>query len=1123
MMKHDDATARQVNASQPDKSTWLSANAGSGKTKVLTDRVARLLLEGIDPQNVLCLTYTKAAASEMQNRLFATLGKWAMLPNQELETALETLGHGDVITNDTLRRARRLFAAAIETPGGLKIQTIHSFCSALLRKFPFEAEVTPNFTEMEERAAALLRSDIVEAMASGPDRHLIEAVAPYVSDMSVEKLTASISGNRAKFSESYDEQKLRTILGLGPDISEADVLSSVFLGDEAALLSEIASILQSSSANDQRDAAKLRQITGRGFDALAAMEALFLHGKDAKRGEPFTAKIGNFGTKNGQTLIADLLPRLDDLMRRVEAARPQRLGLITLRRTTALQAFAAAFLSEYEKAKMLRGWLDFDDLILKARTLLSDSKVADWVLYRLDGRIDHILVDEAQDTSPEQWKVIECLANEFTSGEGTKTDVPRTIFVVGDKKQSIYSFQGADPREFDRMKEDFGLRLENTGSPLQDMQMEVSFRSAPVILKLVDRVFEGKEQSGFSAEQQHIAFKSGLPGRVDLWDLVEQADPPEDPAWYDPVDIKSPDNPNAVLAEKVAQFIQETIGTPLPCSPGDVPRLITEGDFLILVRKRSDVFHDIIRACKSKGLSVAGADRLKVGAELAVKDLKALLSVLATPEDDLALASALRSPLFGWSEGDLFDLAHDRKQKYLAAELRDRADEFPETAAILNDLRGQVDYLRPYDLIDRILTRHDGRRKLLGRLGKEAEDGIDALLSQALSYERNAVDSLTGFLVWMETDDLEIKRQLDTASDQIRVMTVHGAKGLEAPIVIMPDTAKWVYRSRSEMVETSAGMLWKTPTAEATPLQKELDSAAKETDLAERDRLLYVGMTRAEQWLIVAAAGELGKDGESWHDTVRDGMAGMDATEVSLPWSSALRVENGNWDQAGQTKGKDDRRNGIVLPSYFRKAALEVDRGQETLSPSDLGGAKALPDERGLDEEAAKRRGRQVHRLLEVLPDVSQERWLSVTKRLLATGPDPAEDEECRLLLGEVRKVLEKPSLAEVFATNALTEVAVSADLDLLQGQRIHGIIDRLVLSENRVLAVDFKTNAMVPQRPSDCPDGLLRQMGAYAHALAKIYPDREINTAFLWTRTATIMHLPHDLVTDALRTTYIP
>ncbi len=1116
----DDATQRQIDAARPDRSTWLSANAGSGKTKVLTDRVARLLLAGTDPQNILCLTYTKAAASEMQNRLFDRLGEWAMLPDGDLETRLTGLGIDGPIAPERLREARRLFAVAIETPGGLKIQTIHSFCSALLRRFPLEAGVSPQFTEMEDRAAALLRAEVVEKIANGPEAQTLYDLAEHYTGEDLESLTQEIVGKRDLLSRPISDADLSALFGLKPDETEQSLVTSVFLGGEAELMADLLPILTAGSTNDAKAAVKLTMADIPSLQALPILEDVFLTGSGAK--SPFSAKIDTFPTKAVREANPGLTDALNALMARVETARNTRLALQARETAQILHRFTAIFLPAYAAAKEARGMLDFDDLILRSRDLLDDPKVADWVLFKLDGGIDHILVDEAQDTSPVQWTLIERLSQEFTSGTGARADRQRTIFVVGDKKQSIYSFQGADPEGFDRMKEDFRTKLEVTDAPLQDMEMEFSFRSAQTILSLVDETFRGLDSSGFTQREKHKAFHDAMPGRVDLWPPIEKEDAEEPPEWYDPVDIKAPGDPATRLAAQIARNIKEMLGTPLPSKEGNAARAITEGDILILVQRRSGLFHEIIRACKSEGLNVAGADRLRVGAELAVRDVAALLSFLATPEDSLSLATALRSPLFGWSEGELFDLAHDRPHRYLWQTLRERAADYPETLAVMNDLRRAADYLRPYDMIERILTRHQGRARLLSRLGPEAEDGIDALLSQAMAYERNAIDSLTGFLVWMETDDLEIKRQLDNAGNRIRVMTAHAAKGLESAIVILPDSAKRDLRVDAKLIGAGDTALWRPRKDDLPTALQAIDTAERDAQWAERDRLLYVAMTRAEQWLIVAAAGDLDKEGRDWYSKVRGGMLRSDPVEHIFEGGQGLRLESGNWAGIEPVSERVDPTIMPSLPAFFQDHAKPAVRATETLAPSGLGGEKALPGEDGLDEDAAKRRGRQVHRLLEMLPQRDQSDWAEAAAFLLAHGPDAATGQELAELLFEAEHVLAQEPLRFLFSPQALAEVAISAHLDALDGRRIHGTIDRLIVTPEKILAVDFKTNAVVPDAPADVPSGLLRQMGAYAHALQQIYPGRNIETALLWTRTATLMHLPHDLVTQALADTHI-
>ncbi len=1104
----DAASARQVAAAQPGDSVWLSANAGSGKTRVLTDRVARLLLDGVAPQHILCLTYTKAAASEMQNRLFDRLGAWAMMEADELRAALAELGVPGPVEADTMARARRLFARAIETPGGLKIQTIHSFCASLLRRFPLEAAVTPQFREMDDRAARLLRAEIVEEMADCAAPEAVDAVAQYHSGEDVEALTAEIVQHREALHPPLDRDGALALFGLPDGFTAADLPGEVWLGGEAELLEATAAAMAGGSPNDIKAAPRLAACAEPTLETLAELEALLLTGAGAK--EPFTAKIGRFPTKDTRARLGARTDALDALMTRVEAARQRRLALAAAERTAALHRFAAPFLGAYAARKSAAGLLDFDDLILRARALLAESTMAQWVLFKLDGGIDHILVDEAQDTSPAQWDVIEALSREFTSGAGAR-EAGRTIFVVGDRKQSIYSFQGADLAAFEAMRAAFDERLRAAGTPLQQLELEYSFRSAPAILRLVDLTFDARRGAGLGGAVRHLAFKTDMPGRVDLWPVVPKADKAEERDWFDPVDIVTDTHHAARLARRIAAGIRRMIeaGTAIPDGDGG-SRAMNEGDVLILVRRRSELFAEVIRACKAEGLAIAGADRLRLGGEMAVKDLAALLSFLATPEDDLSLAAVLRSPLCGWSEAELYALAQGRKG-YLWQALRGR-DDCGATRAMLDDLRRQADFLRPYELIERALTRHDGRRRLLARLGDEAEDGMDALLAQALAHERMDVPSLTGFLTWLETEDVIVKRQLDTAEARIRVMTVHGAKGLEAPVVILPDTGDRSPRDRGIVDAADGAAIWKPPAPESPELARGRREAAGERAAAEDARLLYVAMTRAQSWLIVAAAGKT-EDPACWYNRIRDGLEHAGAERCDFGFgASGWHYAEGAWPEPvhpdAAAAGADD------LPGWAEAPAPPAEAPPAPRSPSDLGGPKALPGEGSGDEEAALRRGRQLHLLLEHLPGWPEESWPDRARDLLGASPDPVDTAEAEDLLAEARGVITAPDLAFLFAPDALTEIDVTAPLG---DRRMLGTVDRLIIAPERVLAVDYKSNRVVPDTPGDVPEGLLRQMGAYAHALGQVFPGRRVETALLWTRAARLMPLPGALVDRAL------
>lgn len=1123
MIRRDEATERQVQAASPEFSTWLSANAGSGKTRVLTDRVARLLLEGVEPQHILCLTYTKAAASEMQNRLFKRLGVWAMQDADALTKELHELGVEQTINKGALQKARTLFARAIETPGGLKIQTIHSFCASLLRRFPLEAGISPQFTEMDERAANQLRAEIVEEMADGTDVGAIDTLARYYTDSDFSKLTAEIAKHRVTLGAEVGKLAIWKMFSLKPSIDRDAIFDGLILGSEIDLLRSIIPVFHSGKATDIK-AAKALESALKNPDSPALFQVLvsvFLTktGVISKRAAP---------TKDVGIALGDLIVPLQNLIERTEQAFQLTLKLAAAEKTLALYRFAHVFLPRYEARKQQKGWLDFDDLIDLTAKLLNDQRVAQWVLYRLDGGIDHILVDEAQDTSPRQWDVIKHLAQEFTTGEGAQSGKLRTIFAVGDQKQSIYSFQGADPAEFDRMQEHFKTKMKQVKAPFQSQLLEHSFRSAEPIMRLVDYTLQGHADYGLGGEVKHRTFKSNMPGRVDLWPIVEKPEAPQMKDWYDPTDKLADNHESVVLADEIAKTIKEmcqggaVIPEEIENSDTYNMRPVTEGDFLILVRRRSDLFHEIIRACKKAGLAIAGADRLKIGAELAVKDLTALLSFLVTPEDDLSLACALRSPLFGWSEQELFNLAHRRaKNTYLWAALRNHEDEYPDTLAMLNALRKDADYLRPFELLERVLTRFDGRKNLLARLGDEAEDGIDALLSQAMNFERMDVPSLTGFISWLLAEEVEIKRQMDASSDRIRVMTVHGAKGLESPIVILPDTANWELKVREQIYPAqNGGVMWQvskdTCPDEITLARDKLRDAAEQ----ERMRLLYVAMTRAEKWLIVCGAGNLGKDGTSWHAMIGKGMDTAHAEPFPFGRGSGLRLQSGQWAAPTVLPIVAGKKTGSNLPEWATKPASIPDRAIKTLSPSELGGAKILAgDNDGLSEQEAMQRGNDIHLLLEHLPKYPMPRWNAVAKVLL---PDISSAAFTNIF-NEVTSVLENPDLAFVFDDTAIAEVPVTANLPELGGRRIHGIIDRIIIFPDRILAIDFKSNAVVPATTAAVPGGLLRQLGAYYAALEQVYPDRKIETAILWTRTATLMPLEHEAVTAALRTAAVP
>ena len=1120
MIEFDDATLAQVRAAEPDASTWVAANAGSGKTRVLTDRVARLLLHGTKPQKILCLTYTKAAASEMQNRLFERLGEWAMMPDADLRVALTKLGEEDRLTQEGLRAARRLFANALETPGGLKIQTIHSFCDKLLRRFPLEAGVSPQFEVLEDRQAKLLRSEILEELAVGSGIVAVDRLARFMSGLEPDALLAEIASKR----KELNIDAVRRLFALAKDEDPSTFLDHILESDGRDILRDAARVISEEQSNIA-DVAKIEKLilakTIDGF--LNAAGGLLIYGGTAKAG-PFSAKYDKLPSqKPCREAHPDLVAAVHEIMERTEEVYWLYVNHLALERAEALAAFSDAFLGRYDQRKLDAGRLDYDDLIARAAALLSNSKSAQWVLYKLDGGIDHVLVDEAQDTSPSQWDVVKSLTDEFTAGDGGQ-NTKRTVFVVGDEKQSIYSFQGADPEKFDVMRQRFSDRLASVDQRLEEQDLAYSFRSSDPVLRLVDKVFDGDAGTGFRKQSLHRPFFTELPGRVDLWPFEEKVTNKDETPWFKPVDTPEPDNPQIVLARKVADWIAGILasGQELPGKG----RAIQASDFLILVQGRRPIFHNIIKELKARELPVAGADRLNVGQELAVRDVLSLLKFADLPEDDLSLAEALRSPLLGFSEDDLFRVAHGRGKQTLWQNLRDNfADQYPDQVAMLVSISNSADFLRPFELIERIMTRHKGRENILARLGLEAEDGIDELLSQAMRYEQLEAPSLPGFLNWFAAGRVEIKREMDAAAGQIRVMTVHGSKGLEAPIVILPDTeVRKGNRDSSQIIALEGeGFLWKSPKELMPAAQMEAATAAKEFAERERMRLLYVALTRAEQWLVVAGAGDAGKEPtSSWYNLVADAMEQSDWMPVEQTEVAGVGVCSTvlhNWSEEKMNAASGGATADRKLPDWAVSPAPVVGDAKATFSPSGMGGAKVVSGGDGVDSDTALRKGRQVHLLLEHLAKSEIANREMAARRLLVGDCLPVDDGEFDAVLAEAVAVLDDPELAYLFGAETLAEVAVSAAIPEMDNAVMDGIIDRLVVTPDRALIVDFKTNFVVPDAPEKTPDGILRQLGAYRSAVLQIYPDRVVDVAVLWTATRELMVIDHDIVMDALQT----
>ncbi len=1100
-------------AADPRRSAWVSANAGAGKTYTLANRVSRLLLDGAAPEKILCLTYTKAAAAEMQGRLFQQLGTWSMLDDAALSAAITEIG-APPRGEEGLREARRLFAKALETPGGLKIQTIHAFCQHLLARFPLEADIPPAFDVLDEQTArdliAEARQRVLERAGSG-DAALAGAVTHLITQTSEARLRqildAALGNDRRKLEQFLDtlapgtdafRDSIRNAHGAGDaDAFEiAEEFCAALKEEEDALRHAAQAMMRGTKTDQKRGEALLA--------ALHAEEAMgFFDGicgalLTAAR-QPFKALV----TKTLEKAEPALEPYLRGIEARLLEAEERRRAAHAASLAEAALTLCEAVHRDYAREKRMRGVLDYDDLIAKTLALLEKQEAAAWVLYKMDGGLDHILIDEAQDTSPAQWKIVRALTEEFFAGLGAGDTRVRTVFAVGDEKQSIFSFQGADPKAFAVNRRHFTERTKGDAFGFADVRLATSRRSAPEILTFVDTVFadplarEGLTSDG--AAVAHSAHRALAKGRVEFWPSVKPADAPDPDPWH-PVDRPSEASPVARLAEQVARRIKGwTDGrTRLPGHE----HAIRPGDIMILLPRREPFASEIIRRLKDHGVPVAGADRLKIGNQIAVMDLMALARFVLLPEDDLNLAALLRSPLIDLSEEELFALAHGRKG-HLWSELQRRSAEFAAAHAFLHDMRARADFAPPYEFFAHVLTVLGMRTRFLARLGGEAKDALDEFLALALAYEAQSPPSLQGFVHWIERGDAEIKRDMERGRNEVRVMTVHGAKGLEADIVILPDTTALPEDPgrHGDLLYTEDGAVYPVADAQAPAKVRAAKEAAKAERLKEHRRLLYVALTRAKDRLYVCGfEARKGVREGSWYQLAE---RAAQALGQPIQRGDDTLLVHGEADIEAVPAAAKDIAPRAEIPSFAHTLPLREVERPRLIRPSLAAGE----DEPAPRSNGAIRfqRGLLAHALLARLPGVESDTRRRIALTFLKVRG--LDDAEAAALADETLAVLDDAQFAEVFAAEARAEVSIVADLpEIGDGARVSGRIDRLAVREDHVLAVDFKTGA---PPDGDVPALYATQMALYRAALAKIFPGRRIACALVWTEGPALMELP--------------
>ncbi len=1088
------ALLMRKNAINPNFSVWVNASAGTGKTKILIDRVLRLLLE--NKRNILCLTFTNAAANEMENRVHSIISKWAICSESVLIADLEQLDFFPMSSQhpylssqcstrenkDYLTRARRLFSELENL--GLTIQTIHAFCYKLISNFPIEAGIAPNCTLSECKELHSIVFD--KALHNEAVQDSINFIATEIDENKLRDLLYTLCIKRS-ISEN-DSEYIKDKLSAPDEIHDLQ-------SETTEHIKRLAEILSEGSKRDQSYSAMLYDWCNRflvkspiipPLSVIPAREA----GIQKKRNmDPSVKHWDDTGMERKDTRIEDLakvflkseshekksissiatkstLEKFRDAEQIIESVQNVVFTHIKdmnsyqiFKRTSSLLGIFKVYVDLYSSEKSKNALLDYNDIIGLATNLLSNPNYKDWILFNLDQKIDHILVDEAQDNSISQWKIITNLCDEFFAGNDEK----RTLFVVGDVKQSIYRFQGANPHLFNYMQQYFHTK---TGSrDWISCQLEKSFRSTPEVLMLVDRIFNNfrTEISFVDNEIKHVPHRENDQGYIEIWPALPKCKEKEQRALQIPLTCRE----NYIITDRLlAQTIANRIHNWL--NEGRIlvakDRHIEPRDIVILVRQRNVLVDYIISELKKANVPVVGRDYFRIMDYIAVQDLIALAEFLLLQANDLALANALKSPLFNFTEDDLFNIAYDRKEHSLWERIHDYS------VVIYSELNYLINLSRiesPLALFTHILRT--GKKKFAARLGLECFEVLDEFMNLVLQFEN---PSLQAFVQWIKENNPEIKNDMQSERNAVRIMTIHKSKGLQAPIVFLVDTNTVPRNSESIIFDGTEVPFWcgKNNNAYCDQVKRE----KKLEDYNEYLRLLYVALTRAEDELYILSKEPVQKG--SWYDLITQYGEPYEKKQAYLQPIFKEKVEvlcvNANYPYIYKKRDYFDVPV-ISLPPALREVVVIEEESKQ---------------------EEGFTRGKIIHSILQYMPKIEKERRKNWVRKYLDNINTSEDKDE---IYSKILAFNEK--YGYLFDLEGKSEITLSGIID---GEPVLVRLDRLCITQDKAIIIDYKSHRNVSV---SLLNEIKKQMLTYKTLVQEIYPNKQVECVVIRVEDLTI------------------
>lgn len=1044
----------QIQASDPKFSTWVSASAGTGKTKILTDRVLRLLLQNAEFSKILCLTFTNAAAGEMKERIASSLSDWANTTPLELKEKLRsTLGRN--CTKKELEQAQSLYGKYLNSDEKINVQTIHSFCQKLLKKFPLEAGISPSFAIIDEIKSYQILKQIKNELLS---KNALLPINDYLNsnfhEVIIDEIISEIVQNKIKFFNS--NYKYECIKSESQEIIESMSSFSSLEWKNIASISLIQDIVGLNQTPEQ-------------------IKKFFLTDSGQKRKKIVPQKI----IKTGSNLYSDLETIQDQVFILDQKEKTKQLEL----HSKLLSMLGSAILAEYEKYKSKKGLLDYDDLIIYSSKLLKASDAKEWVLYKLDGGIDHLLVDEAQDTSFNQWQIIEALIEEFYSGDSKEIKQERTVFVVGDEKQSIFSFQGADVSSFARMNSALKNRMQYGGKHFIDLQLEISYRSAKEILDGVHIVFDNicRKMPGLFNEniKQLSAHRNKHSGSIEIWPLCSSEETSND--FWPISTIAETKTSQIILAETISSFIKEQLLSKriLPATGKE----IAPNDFMILFRTRDELTNEVIHALKKDNIEVTGLDRISLCDNLAVMDLISVAKFVLNPCDDLNLCSLLKSPIFGLSEKEIYEISINRQENSVWKILQSNN----KYSSLNKKLQNFIDLYQVSHIgnfFQYIVDVLDYRRLLNSSCEPDSNDAIDELLYTCNNFYKQNNSSIQHFIFWIEEHDTSIKRNSADAG-KVKIMTLHASKGLQSPFVILCDTTS-VPTQTNRFQWHNENTLLSAKNSSSTPEYfKDIKKQEQSKAYAEYLRLLYVGMTRAEDHLIIC--GHQGKKTipeNCWYELIRSSLS-----EKSILNDNGNLIFGNMQQDICVTLSEKDQQNKIEF--FSNKLSQETIK----IKPKYISSHTHTSP---LTKKDPMSYGLIFHKILEdslVVPNLN----IMKTHPLIQT----INVESKERMLKSIDKIINNQKFCNLIKEDFCTEIAIGTEDS---GLTKIGRIDLMIIKNSEAIIIDYKSDINPPKDNKQIPKSYQKQLDFYKNTVQKIYPKKNIITMILWLENGELM-----------------